>query len=170
MLTDLDEVFRQGTAKAEENLKFRRYLAEHHHAEKPFQILASEVEKQVDCQACANCCKHSVVSVTKVELQVIADHLGTTLESVTELYTNRDPDAPALRLLKNSDSCVFLSDNLCMIYEARPEACRSFPHLGVGSHSLGGRPASLARWAALCPIIYNSLEAYKHAVGFKTEE
>jgi Fe-S-cluster containining protein len=53
-----------------------------------------------------------------------------------------------------------------MIYEARPKTCRNFPHVAVGTPSLGGRPSSLARWAALCPIIYNALESYKHLTGY----
>src|SRR5215467_11091105 len=76
VVTDLAEVFRLGTAKAEENLDFRRYLSAKHHADKTFQILASEVQKQVDCTACANCCRHSVVPVSQREIDAIAAHLG----------------------------------------------------------------------------------------------
>jgi Fe-S-cluster containining protein len=65
------------------------------------------------------------------------------------------------------DGCIFLDGNLCMIYEARPKTCRDFPHVAVGTHSLGGRPSSLRRWAALCPIIFNALESYKHLTGFR---
>jgi hypothetical protein len=57
VVTDLAEVFRLGTAKTEENLAFRRYLSAHHYADKPFQILASEVQRHVDCTACSNCCR-----------------------------------------------------------------------------------------------------------------
>jgi len=102
VVTDLAEVFRLGTAKAEENLAFRRYLSAHHYADKPFQILASEVQRHVDCTACSNCCRHSVVSVNKPEIENIARHLGTTPEAVTRLYTVPDPDAPASRILLNS--------------------------------------------------------------------
>ena len=166
MVTDLAEVFRLGTAKAGENLDFRRYLSAHHYPEKPFQILASEVQREVDCTACANCCRHAAVSVTKGEIEIIAAYLGATPEETARLYTVPDPDAPALRTLLNSEGCVFLDGNLCMIYEARPKACRNFPHVAAGTHSLGGRPSSHARWAALCPIIYNALEAYKHITGY----
>ena len=167
MVTDLSEVFRLGTAKAGENLGFRRYLSAHHYTDRPFQILASEVQQQVDCTACANCCRHSVVSVNKLEIQNIAEQLGSTPEAITRLYTRPDPDAPALRILLNTgEGCVFLDGNLCMIYEARPESCRTFPHVGVGTRSLGGRPSSLARWAALCPIIFNALERYKRLTGY----
>jgi uncharacterized protein len=167
VVTDVAEVFRLGTAKVKENLAFRRYLSAHHFTDTPFQILASEVQQHVDCTACANCCRHSVVSVNKSEIENIAAHLGTTSEAVARLYTIPDSDAPALRTLRNSqEGCVFLDGNLCMIYEARPETCRDFPHVAVGKHSLGGRPSSLARWAPLCPIIFNALERYKHLTGY----
>ncbi|HEY1207245.1 MAG: YkgJ family cysteine cluster protein [Bryobacteraceae bacterium] len=167
MVTDLAEVFRLGTAKAEENLAFRRYLCAHHYPDRPFRILASNVQRHVDCTACANCCRHSVVSVNKPEIENIAWRLGTRPEAVARLYTAPDPDAPASRaLLSSGEGCVFLDGNLCMIYEARPKMCRDFPHVAVGTHSLGGRPSSLARWAALCPILYNALESYKHLTGY----
>lgn len=167
MVTDLAEVFRLGTAKAKENVAFRRYLSAHHYPDKPFKILAAEVQQQVDCTACANCCRHSVVSVNDSEIENIASHIGTTSKEVSRLYTVPDPDAPALRILLNSDEgCVFLDGNLCMIYEARPNTCRDFPHVSVETHSLGGRPSSLVRWAALCPIIFNALESYKHRTGY----
>ena len=168
MVTDLNEVFRLGTAKAQENVAFRRYLSAHHHTDAPFQILASEVQRQVDCTACANCCRHCIVSINRHEIHDIAEHLGVTPEAVARLYTVVDADAPALRILRNSgQGCVFLDGNLCTIYEARPKACRDFPHVAVGTHSLGGRPASLDRWAALCPIVFNALERYKHVTGWR---
>jgi Fe-S-cluster containining protein len=68
--------------------------------------------------------------------------------------------------LNSGEECVFLDGNLCMIYESRPKTCRNFPHVALGTHLLGGRPSSLARWAALCPIIYNALERYKHLTGY----
>ena len=48
MVTDLSEVFRLGTAKAEENLAFRRHLSAHHVDERAFQILASDIQRQMD--------------------------------------------------------------------------------------------------------------------------
>jgi Fe-S-cluster containining protein len=167
VVTDLDEVRRLGTAKAEENVSFRRYLAAHHTDDRPFQILASDIQQHIDCTACGNCCRHSVVSVNPRELEAIGSRLSMTPEAAARLYTVPDPDAPASRILRTSESgCIFLRGNLCQIYGARPKACRDFPHVSVGSHSLGARPASLGRWAALCPIIYNALEAYKNLTGY----
>jgi Fe-S-cluster containining protein len=168
VVTDLAEVFRLGSAKAKENIAFRRHLSAHHFSEKPFQILASEIQQHTDCTACANCCRHSAVSVNKKEIENIASYLGVSPEEGARLYSVPDPEAPALRTLVNSpDGCVFLDGNLCTIYPARPQACRDFPHVGPGTHSLGGRASSLGRWAPLCPIIYNALESYKVLTGYR---
>jgi len=167
VVTDLAEVFRLGTEKAKENLAFRRYLAEHHTPETPFQIVASEVQRHIDCTACANCCRNSQVALSAADIDRIATYLGTTPDAVTRHYTDPDPDAPSSRILRTTGSaCVFLDGNLCRIYAARPKPCRDFPHVAPGDHSLGGRPSSHARWAPLCPIIYNALEDYKHRTGF----
>lgn len=170
MVSDLQEVFRLGTAKAKENLAFRRYLSAKHQGDGPFQILASEVQRETDCTACANCCRQSIVTVNKQEMERIASHLATTADEVSRLYTDSDPDSPALRTLRNARGCVFLDGNLCMIYDARPKTCREFPHIAIGIQSLGGRPSSHARWAPLCPIIYNTLERYKRQMGFPNQD
>lgn len=167
VVTDLDEVRRLGTAKAAENVAFRRYMSAHHAGDKQFQILANDVQQHVNCTACANCCRDSVVSVDKQDIEAISRRLGVTPDAVARLYTVPDREAPALRILANSRrACIFLKGNLCQIYSARPKACRDFPHVSVGNHSLGARAASLARWAARCPIVYNALEDYKHLAGY----
>lgn len=168
MVTDLAEVFRLGTSKAKENLAFRRYVAARHVSDRHFQILASEVQREMDCTACANCCRHGVVPVSEAEIEEIAQLLGVTPQTVVHQYTAPDPDVAGARILLNlREGCVFLDGNNCMVYDARPKTCRDFPHVAIGTHSLGGRPASLARWAALCPIIYTALERHKHMVGFR---
>jgi Fe-S-cluster containining protein len=109
------------------------------------------------------------VPVSKLEIESIAAHIGVTAETVVRVHTVADPEARGSRILLNSrKGCVFLDGNLCTIYEARPKACRDFPHVAVGFHSLGSRLSSQARWAPLCPIIYNALEDFKHLTGYRT--
>lgn len=168
MITNLSEVRALGEAKAAENVRFRRYVADHHQSMDLFQILAEDVQRHIDCTTCGNCCRHSVVAVNKSEIETIAGYLRCEPAEVQKEYTLPDPDAPARRVLRSTEAgCVFLDGNLCMIYEARPKTCRDFPHVTRGTRSLGGRFSSLCRWAHLCPIIYNALEAYKHAVGYR---
>jgi hypothetical protein len=156
VVTALAEVFRLGTAKVKENLAFRRYLSAHHYSDKPFQILASEVQQRVDCTACANCCRYSVVSVNKSEIERIARHIGTTSEAVARLYTVPDPDAPALRIPLNSGKgCVFLDGNLCKIYEARPKDLPRFSSRS-SRKTLARQPSVVA--CPLGPALSNHLQ------------
>jgi hypothetical protein len=167
MVTDLVQIRRLGEAKETENLHFRRYLSAHHVPLGPLRDLASEISRQIDCTECANCCRHGSVTVSFGEIDAIADYLGIEAAEAVRQYTTPDPEEGATRLLLSTrNGCVFLDGNICMIYEARPRACREFPHVTLAKRSLGGRVSSLCRWAPLCPIIYNSLEAYKHVVGY----
>ncbi len=167
VVTDLAEIRRLGAAKKAENIGFRRYLAGHHQPVEAFQILANEVRREVDCTACANCCRYSVVSVSGAEIVAIAAHLGLSAEDVVRQYTEPDPDNSHLRTLRTTrDGCIFLDGTLCMVYEARPKTCREFPHVAFGTHSLGSRLSSVCRWVSLCPILYNAIEKYKHVVGY----
>lgn len=167
MVTDLVEVERLGTAKTAENLDFRRFLMAHHHRRETFRVLAVQVQQQIDCTTCANCCRHSIVAVTEAEIESIARYLNSPVEDVRRQYTTPDPEKPGARILASDPGgCVFLDGNLCIIYEARPAACRDFPHVSLERNSLGGRFASLGRWAALCPIVYNALEEYKRLLGY----
>lgn len=170
MITDLAEVARQGMAKSAENLQFRRYLAAHHQHVEAFTVIATEVQKEIDCTKCANCCRYSIVSVRAAEVARIAAYLGMDEAAVVQHFTAPDSESPRARTLVSSkDGCIFLKDGLCSIYPARPEACRNFPHVAPGMHSLGARMESHCRWAPLCPILYNAIEEYKHLVGFRIE-
>lgn len=167
MVTDLSEIRRLGESKAAENLEFRRFLSAHHHNDDEFQILATAIERQTDCTQCANCCRHSIVAVSPADVEAIAAYLRCDVAEVMRLYTIADPEDSSRRVLNSGEEgCTFLDANLCTIYEARPLACRAFPHVALGKHTLGSRLSSHVRWASLCPIIYNALETYKHRVGY----
>jgi len=160
----LAEVFRLGTAKAEENLAFRRYLCAHHYADTPFQMLASQLQRHVDCTACANCCRHSVVSVNRPEIEDIAWHLGTTPEAVIRHYTVPIRGTRLTNPAEFGEGCVFLDSNLCMIYEARPKACATSPR--SRRHPLARRPPIVARPLGR-PLSDNlqRVRSYKHLTG-----
>jgi Fe-S-cluster containining protein len=168
VVTDLVQIRVLGTAGEAENQDFRRYLAAHHHRIEEFQSVATRTGQQIDCTACANCCRYSVVSIGDSEIAEISNWLGMSAGQVKALYTEPDPEDPGHRILTSrDDGCVFLDRNLCLIYDVRPKVCRDFPHTAIGAHSLGGRLSSVCRWAALCPIIYNALEEYKRLVGYQ---
>jgi len=169
VVTNLVEIRRLGESKKTENLNFRRYVTAHHHPVDRLQVLAEEIQQQVDCTVCANCCRYSIVTVNPSEIENIALYLRMEPEEVTRQYTAPDPDARTTRVLRSTkDGCIFLDGNLCAIYEARPKTCRDFPYVAHGKRSLGGRVSSWCRWASLCPIIYNALESYKRLIGYRS--
>jgi Fe-S-cluster containining protein len=102
------------------------------------------------------------------DIDALARNFGMSFDGAVRAYTCFDPESPGTRILKNArGQCVFLRGNHCSVYPSRPKTCRDFPHLSFGSHSLGSRISSLARWIPLCPIIYNAFESYMHAVGYR---
>lgn len=97
----------------------------------------------------------------------IAEHLRLAPADVIRQYTVPDPEDSAGRVLRHTKAgCIFLDGTLCMVYEARPRACRDFPHLGSGVRSLGSRLPSVFKRASICPIIFNVLESYKELIGY----
>ncbi len=168
MVTDLEEIRRIAERKEAENVHFRRYLRAHHCPEGPFHAIAGEVEKQIDCTRCANCCRYGAVTVTEADIERIAAYLSMPVDEILRLHTAPDPDEPDKRILINAgNACTFLDGNLCVIYDARPRSCREFPYASHRERSLGGRMESLCRWAPLCPIVFNSIEQYKELIGYK---
>jgi Fe-S-cluster containining protein len=166
MLTGLVQIRRLGEAKTAENLHFRRYVSARRLPLDRFRSLAADISRDIDCTQCANCCRNGLVAVSRAEMEEIAAYLQIEPAEVNRLYTTPDPDGRGRVLLSVRDGCVFLDGNLCMIYAARPRACRDFPHVASAKRSLGSRMASLCGWAPLCPIVYNSLEAYKRLIGY----
>jgi Fe-S-cluster containining protein len=167
LVTDPDQVRRLAESKEAENLHFRRYLHAHHIPVKPFQILAQVIERQIDCKQCANCCRRMIVEVTPAEIEAIAVLLDVPVQEVMQKHIDPEPGDPAHRIMRNEhDACTFLHGTLCSIYDARPAACRDFPHVAVGAHTLGARMESVCRHSSGCPILYNAIESYKAHVGY----
>ncbi|MBI5283189.1 MAG: YkgJ family cysteine cluster protein [Candidatus Solibacter usitatus] len=166
MLTDLVQIRRLAEANEDEYVAFRRHLSAHHPPPHLLHLIAALVQREIDCTACANCCRQTRVEVKPEEVQAIAAHLNSRLEDVLHLYTEDDPVEHKLLLRHSAGQCVFLDGNLCMIYEARPRSCREFPHLTLDHESLGSRLSSVCRNAWLCPIVFNTLELFKRELGF----
>ena len=167
MTTDPDEIRRLAEGKEAENLRFRRHLHAHHVPAEPFQIIAQEIERQIDCTQCANCCRQMMVEVTPEEIESIAAALGVTVQELMRQHIAPEPGDSRQKVMRTEHGgCTFLNGNLCSIYEARPAACREFPHVAVGAHTLGARMESISRHASVCPILYYSIEAYKRQTGY----
>jgi len=90
------------------------------------QRLHDEVFEYTDCLKCANCCKTISPIVLNRDIDRIANHLRMKPKEVIEKYLLLDCDDD---YVFRETPCPFLMpDNYCMVYEARPKACREYPH------------------------------------------
>lgn len=167
MITDLVEIRVLGEKKREENLRFRRYMKSHDHSDRILRRIAEDIEEQIDCTRCGNCCKVATAIVTERDVERLARHLRIVPAKVVADYTMVNEEEG--RVLRRTDAagCVFLEGTKCTIYDARPDACQRFPHLVRGAGSIASRMWEMVDRACYCPIVYNALQAFKVELGFK---
>jgi len=80
----------------------------------------------INCLDCANCCKSISPIITDKDIQRIAKHLRIRPAQLAEIYLLLDDEHD---YVFKQQPCPFLNvDNYCSIYEARPKACREYPH------------------------------------------
>jgi Fe-S-cluster containining protein len=166
MITDLVQIRRLGDSKRDENHRLRQHLKRHDFVERKLKKIAQEVEDQIDCTACANCCRVATTTLQDRDVEHLSKYLRLPRQKFLDEYTQVSEEE-GLILKRNENGCIFLDGNLCSIYEARPSTCVDFPHLVRGAGSLVHRMWQMVDRASYCPIVYNSLEAFKVEVRFR---
>ena len=165
MLTDLVQIRRLGYKKRSENIRFRTYLKSHRHSDRRLRRFGEEIEAQIDCTACANCCRVTEVPLIGRDIEKLAGFLGVARDELLRDYTQRGEDGDLI-LKRTETGCVFLQGNLCSVYEARPQNCANFPHVVRGNGSIASRMFQFLDRAGYCPIVYNWMEKVKEDIGF----
>ena len=166
MLTDLVQIRLQGEKKRNENERFRRFLKSNSHSDRNLRHIAEEVEAQIDCTQCANCCRVATTTVNDRDIERLARYLRISTSKFLADYTTVTEDEGRILRRSRESGCTFLDGNLCTVYDARPETCQRFPHLVRGQGSLASRMWQFIDRASYCPIVYNSLEAFKDVLKF----
>jgi hypothetical protein len=165
MITDLVQIRRLEHQKRGENAKFRAYLKSHRHSDRRLRRFGEEIEAEIDCTQCANCCRVTEVGINQRDVEKLAKFIGVSEDEFRRQFTARD-DAGAMILKRGEGGCVFLEGNLCSVYEARPQNCANFPHVVRGTGSIASRMWQFLDRAGYCPIIYNWMERVKEDIGF----
>jgi Fe-S-cluster containining protein len=166
MLTDLVQIRMLGEKKRDENERFRRHMKSRDHSDRILRRIAEGIEEQIDCTECANCCRVATAVVTERDVDKLARALHMKPAKFLADYTDESPEEGRILKRSKESGCIFLSGNACTVYEARPDSCQKFPHVVRGAGSIASRMWQFVDRACYCPIVYNSLEAFKKELKF----
>jgi Fe-S-cluster containining protein len=90
------------------------------------QQLHEAAFEEIDCLQCANCCKTTGPLLLSKDIDRLASALNIRPAIFAETFLKRDEDGDDIF---KTMPCPFLgSDQYCTVYEARPNACREYPH------------------------------------------
>jgi Fe-S-cluster containining protein len=81
------------------------------------------------CTSCGKCCTGSSGSVylSPADLERLAAFLQMTIGTFARRYTKPGGGQRVLKDAPGTHDCIFLADNTCSVYEARPTQCRTYP-------------------------------------------
>jgi len=80
MITDLVQIRRLGDSKRDENSKLRMHLKRRNFQERKLIRISQDIEDQIDCTACANCCRVATVKITERDALKLSEFLGVSLK------------------------------------------------------------------------------------------
>ena len=124
-------------------------------------VLHKEVFDEVDCLACANCCKTLGPRITDNDIARLAKHLKQKPGKFIESYLRIDEDGDYV--FKEMPCPFLMPDNYCMVYEVRPKACREYPHTDR-KRFYQALDITLKN-TATCPAVFEIVERLKENFG-----
>ena len=159
--THIQRIKQLAAQRADENWEFRGFLKASPVSSKKLDAAFlrhyQEVAAAFDCTACGNCCREALPELTPLDVKRLTAGLNLAEEQVHQRYlqAGEEPNSTTFK----ARPCPFLSDHKCMVYDLRPDACRSYPHLHQPDRvfSLTGIVANYS----ICPIVFNVFERLK---------
>jgi len=119
--------------------------------------LHDEAFSKIDCLKCGNCCKISKPLLTEEDIAAIANNKQVSTKEIKRKYLEMDEDND---WTFNSLPCPFLGEeNVCEIYDSRPQDCREFPH--TQKDSFASRSYQHSANTLSCPAVYYIVEKLK---------
>lgn len=88
--------------------------------------LHEKYSQEIDCLGCANCCRSLGPAIYDKDIERMSKALKMKPSDVVSQYLRVDEDGDYV--FKTMPCPFLMEDNYCMIYEARPKACREYPH------------------------------------------
>lgn len=94
--------------------------------DKKFHPLHDKYMAKIDCLDCGNCCKSISPAVKDTDITRLSKYLKIKPSDIVTKYFVLDEEGD---YVFRNQPCPFLGyDNFCSVYDARPRACREYPH------------------------------------------
>lgn len=125
---DVQKILQEGASKKNQNKKLAQRLkrSKPKELDKKVHALHYDVFEEMDCLDCGNCCKTTSPGMHDKDVERLAKHLKVKAVDLIDQHMEMDQDG---EYVFRSAPCPFLgADNYCSVYEARPLACREYPH------------------------------------------
>jgi Fe-S-cluster containining protein len=152
-----EELLKNWEKKSSERQKlYKQYLArvDKNKAIRVLPSLHEEAFEQVDCLACANCCKNYSPRFKTPDIKRISKVLSLKESVFIERYLRIDEEGD---YVLKSKPCPFLgTDNYCSIYNDRPSDCRRFPY--TDEDVFVKRPQLTLKNTSFCPAAFYVVE------------
>ena len=163
MLTNLLDIKTIAATKTNENQAFVEFLQQidKQYIDDLVQTIYTNIEPQIDCTQCGNCCKSLLINVTYEEANHLAMHLQINRTQFDSTYIEKGVNG---MMLMNTMPCSFLLNNKCTVYEHRFAGCKEFP--GLHLPNFKNRLFTTFMHYERCPIIFNVIENLKTATEF----
>jgi Fe-S-cluster containining protein len=122
--------------------------------------IAAEIVPQIDCTACAHCCRSIPIGLTPADIPILAQAVQMAPDQFAAHHVDRESAAADGEWgYFRAVPCAFLGGSRCSIYAARPRSCRDYPAF---TPDFRWQMFSIIQGAAVCPIIFNVIERLKH--------
>jgi Fe-S-cluster containining protein len=156
--TNLISIKMLSRKKERENWEFRTFLKGECTAKRLDSVvhrLYREITAEIDCTACANCCRKITPVLDQEDIEEFAQGLRISPKELIDQYMVKDEKGFSF----SQTPCPFLHEKRCTNYGTRPKDCQSFPHLH--KDDMIGRLMGVVENYGICPIVFNVYEGLK---------
>jgi Fe-S-cluster containining protein len=161
---DLEQLPSRAKKASESTDKYFKKIKKNppHNLDALMEDLHDEVFASTDCLSCANCCKTTSPVFTTKDIERLAKYFRQKPGQFIRQYLHIDEDND---YVLNVAPCPFLqSDNTCMVYDQRPQACREYPH--TNRKKFYQILSLTLRNTYICPAAYQIIEKLKASFPF----
>jgi len=159
MAYDLKKLKQKASGEKRENKELFKKLRKVRSSDLDDKIhtLHHKYMEKIDCLECGNCCKSISPAVKDSDISRLSKHLRHKPSEIAEAYFMMDDEGD---YVFKTQACPFIGeDNYCSVYDARPRACREYPHTDrVKIHQILD---ITFQNISVCPIVYEIVQELK---------